>query len=166
MRRLVVISDLHIGGSEHPMLGHPEVLTDFLGQLAEHAAHLGRDALELVVAGDFIDFLAEAPGEAWTASESAASTPATRRQKRTLSHSLASTPMLTSAGIERVAQPVAEEVERQHQAEDSEPRPHRHLASSSLRRWPIAATPISLRSSDVSFGSTSQSISLSRKAGT
>src|SRR6185437_15756331 len=47
----------------------PEVLTDFLAQLAEHA---GRDALELVVAGDFIDFLAEAPGEAWTASESAA----------------------------------------------------------------------------------------------
>ena len=40
------------------------------------------------------------------------------------------------------------------------------IASRSLRRWPIAATPISLRSSDVSFGSTSQSISLSRKAGT
>ena len=69
MRRLIVISDLHIGGASHPMLGHPEVLTDFLGQLAEHP---GRDALELVVAGDFIDFLAEAPGEAWTASESAA----------------------------------------------------------------------------------------------
>jgi len=33
------------------------------------------------------------------------------------------------------------------------------------RWWPTAATPISLRSSDVSFGSTSQSISLSRKAG-
>ena len=69
MRRLVVISDLHIGGSEHPMLGHPEVLTGFLDQLAVHP---DRDALELVVAGDFIDFLAEGPDEAWTASEGAA----------------------------------------------------------------------------------------------
>lgn len=69
MHRLVVISDLHVGGSEHPMLSRPEVLTGFLEQLAVHP---NRDELELVVAGDFIDFLAEAPDEAWTASESAA----------------------------------------------------------------------------------------------
>jgi len=69
MRRFVIISDLHLGGSEHPMLGHPEVLTEFLGQLAAHAADPGRGEVELVVAGDFIDFLAEAPSAAWTASE-------------------------------------------------------------------------------------------------
>ena len=44
--------------------------------------------------------------------------------------------------------------------------PKEAMASSNLRRWPTAATPISLRSSDVSLGSTSQSISLSRKVGT
>ena len=38
------------------------------------------------------------------------------------------------------------------------------MASSSLRRWPTAATPISLRSSAVSLGRTSASISLSRNA--
>ena len=67
MHRLIVISDLHVGGSDHPMLGHPEVLTGFLEQLA---ADPGRKKIELVVAGDFVDFLAEGPGEAWTASES------------------------------------------------------------------------------------------------
>jgi UDP-2,3-diacylglucosamine pyrophosphatase LpxH len=69
MQRVVVISDLHIGGRDHPMLGHPEVLTDFLGQLA---AHPGRADLELVVAGDFIDFLAEGLHEAWSTTEGAA----------------------------------------------------------------------------------------------
>jgi exonuclease III len=44
--------------------------------------------------------------------------------------------------------------------------PKAAMASSNLRRWPTAATPISRRSSDVSLGSTSPSISLSRKAGT
>ena len=42
--------------------------------------------------------------------------------------------------------------------------PRAAMASSNLRRWPIATTPISLRSSEVSFGSTSQSISLSRNS--
>jgi UDP-2,3-diacylglucosamine pyrophosphatase LpxH len=69
MRRVVTISDLHIGGAEYPMLGHPEILIDFLEQLASYN---GRDEVELVIAGDFIDFLAEAPHEAWTASENGA----------------------------------------------------------------------------------------------
>jgi UDP-2,3-diacylglucosamine pyrophosphatase LpxH len=69
MRRVVTISDLHIGGAEHPMLGHPEILTGFLEQLATYQ---GDEEVELVVAGDFIDFLAEPPYEAWTASESKA----------------------------------------------------------------------------------------------
>ena len=44
--------------------------------------------------------------------------------------------------------------------------PSAAMASSSLRRWPTEVTPSSIRSSAVSFGSTSPSISLSRNAGT
>lgn len=69
MRRVIVLSDLHIGGESFPMLGHPEALADFLDQLA---AHPGRDELELVVAGDFIDFLAEDPVQPWTPTEAGA----------------------------------------------------------------------------------------------
>lgn len=69
MRRVVIISDLHIGGAEHPMLGHPEVLTGFLEQLASDPR---RDEIELVIAGDFIDFLAESPFEPWTVTEAEA----------------------------------------------------------------------------------------------
>src|SRR5262249_28228621 len=39
------------------------------------------------------------------------------------------------------------------------------IAARSLRRWPTEATPMLIRSSDVSSGSTSPSISLSRNAG-
>lgn len=66
MRRVIVISDLHIGGEKHPMLGHPEILTAFLEQLASDSR---RAEIELVVAGDFVDFLAEPPHEPWTATE-------------------------------------------------------------------------------------------------
>lgn len=51
------------------MLGHPEVLTGFLEQLASDPR---RDEIELVIAGDFIDFLAESPYEPWTATEAEA----------------------------------------------------------------------------------------------
>lgn len=100
-RRIIAISDLHIGqgprasalaanpGADQPvnrmhppMLGHPEKLTDFLTQLAAFAEKSSDTRLELVIHGDFIDFLAEpaipAPGgdgdtgvfyEPWTASE-------------------------------------------------------------------------------------------------
>src|SRR5215469_11800973 len=40
------------------------------------------------------------------------------------------------------------------------------MASSSLRRWPTEVTPMLIRSSAVSFGSNSVSISLSRNADT
>lgn len=69
MRRVVTISDLHIGGAEHPMLRHPEALTDLLEQLA---AYRGGDEVELVIAGDFIDFLAEDPPAPWTTTEASA----------------------------------------------------------------------------------------------
>lgn len=68
MRRIFVISDLHIGGNEHPMLGHPEILEDFLNRLAAQS-QMRNDELELVINGDFIDFLAHPPGEAWTSNE-------------------------------------------------------------------------------------------------
>src|SRR5262245_57560367 len=66
MRRVLTISDLHLGGENHPMLGHRELLSEFFEQLA---AHPDKDHLELVIAGDFVDFLAEAPLAAWTPSE-------------------------------------------------------------------------------------------------
>lgn len=45
------------------MLGHPELLVDFLERVA------AIDGCELVVHGDFVDFLAESPYQAWTPDE-------------------------------------------------------------------------------------------------
>lgn len=73
MRRVFVISDLHLGGSSEPMLGHPERLVAFLDALARLSRADGLD-VELVINGDFIDFLAEAPSAAWTATEEEAVT--------------------------------------------------------------------------------------------
>lgn len=70
-RRIVVISDLHIGGESPAMLGHPKYLTDFFHQLAAYRPAPG-ERLELVINGDFIDFLAEKPYEAWTANQESA----------------------------------------------------------------------------------------------
>jgi hypothetical protein len=47
------------------MLGHPQSLVDFLSAVAAHPAASG-DTLELVIHGDFVDFLAEEPWSAWT----------------------------------------------------------------------------------------------------
>jgi len=69
MRRIIVISDLHIGGEFHPILGHPDLLTDFLKQLAEYQPPAG-ETIELVINGDFVDFLAIGPFSAWTPDES------------------------------------------------------------------------------------------------
>jgi len=82
MRRIIAISDLHIGGDQKPMLGHPEQLEDFLERLAEYTPPDGEE-LELVIHGDLIDFLAESPSEAWSSSEAKAVekfTAVTRRQ--------------------------------------------------------------------------------------
>jgi len=60
LRRIIIISDLHIGGKCKPMLGHPELLISFLNQVTEYRA--GADeTVELVINGDFIDFLAIKP---------------------------------------------------------------------------------------------------------
>jgi UDP-2,3-diacylglucosamine pyrophosphatase LpxH len=54
-RTVYVISDLHLGGDpEFRMMTHPDKLAAFIGGLAG-----GGGARELVINGDFIDFLAE-----------------------------------------------------------------------------------------------------------
>ena len=53
------------------MLGHPEVLVSFLDALAALPRASNTES-ELVINGDFIDFLAEDPKEAWTRSEQGA----------------------------------------------------------------------------------------------
>jgi hypothetical protein len=60
-RRVVVISDVHIE-PEARMMSQPEKLGEFIGALTP----LDADELELVIAGDFIDFLALPPLSAWT----------------------------------------------------------------------------------------------------
>jgi UDP-2,3-diacylglucosamine pyrophosphatase LpxH len=71
-RRVYVISDLHLGGAWGETPGargfrintQPEVLADFVAWVAgrPHAA-------ELVINGDFVDFLAEQRGDGWAAFE-------------------------------------------------------------------------------------------------
>ena len=52
------------------MLGHPKKLCDFLVQLANYKAPDG-EQIELILNGDFVDFLAIEPFQAWTPAESA-----------------------------------------------------------------------------------------------
>jgi UDP-2,3-diacylglucosamine pyrophosphatase LpxH len=63
--RLIVVSDLHLGGETPTMCSKPDVLTAFIEQLP--STLLDDEKLELVIAGDFIDFLAITPHRAWTA---------------------------------------------------------------------------------------------------
>lgn len=72
MRRIFAISDTHIGGSSGtPMLGHPEHLIEFLKKLAALPC-TEATTKELVIHGDFIDFLAETPYAGWTPTQQAA----------------------------------------------------------------------------------------------
>ena len=70
IRRTIIISDLHIGG-EYPILRDPGLLIDFLQCLAAYKPSKNEE-VELVINGDFVDFLAEEPYEAWTANETIA----------------------------------------------------------------------------------------------
>ncbi len=70
MRRIIIISDTHIGGAKSPMLGHPELLCNFLAQISEYKKAEG-ERLELILNGDFVDFLAIEPFAAWTPDEDA-----------------------------------------------------------------------------------------------
>jgi UDP-2,3-diacylglucosamine pyrophosphatase LpxH len=61
--RLIVISDLHLGGTHSRMMSNPDSLAKFLRNLPELDAD---EVLELVIAGDIVDFLAIPPASAWT----------------------------------------------------------------------------------------------------
>lgn len=63
-RRVIVLSDLHLGGEPPRMMSHPRALEGFLGDLRSLASR--EQELELVIAGDFIDFLAIEPSLEWT----------------------------------------------------------------------------------------------------
>lgn len=65
-RRVLVISDLHLGGVGRSLASHPEVLTSFL---EENTQVQPETETELVIAGDFVDFLASAPIAAFCHSE-------------------------------------------------------------------------------------------------
>jgi len=67
--RVFVISDLHLGGAKPAMMSHAQELAVFINELPTRLR--GDESLELVIAGDFIDFLAVAlddQHEAWTQS--------------------------------------------------------------------------------------------------
>jgi len=63
-KRIVVISDLHLGGTGRVMMSRPDRLASFLGNLLRQVQ--SDERLELVIAGDFVDFLAIEPWSSWT----------------------------------------------------------------------------------------------------
>ena len=69
-RRLIVISDLHLGGKAPYMMSHAEELAKFIGGLSTRLS--SDQQLELVINGDFIDFLALEPWESWPSTPDAA----------------------------------------------------------------------------------------------
>jgi UDP-2,3-diacylglucosamine pyrophosphatase LpxH len=52
--RIFVISDLHLGGDAPTMMLRPEALAAFIDALPED--HRDSKSLELLIAGDFVDF--------------------------------------------------------------------------------------------------------------
>lgn len=70
--RAVVISDLHLGGHDRAMMSRPKLLVDFIDSLHERCPPSKDSILELVIAGDFVDFLAIEPYASWTPDPSAA----------------------------------------------------------------------------------------------
>ena len=68
--RVIVISDLHLGGSPPYMMSRPDRLAAFLAGLPPKLQE--DEVLELVIAGDFIDFLAIPEHSSWTEDPSAA----------------------------------------------------------------------------------------------
>lgn len=64
--RLFVISDLHLGGEAPTMMSQPKKLAEFIAGLPDKA--LPDEVIDLVIAGDFVDFLSVPPWTPWTAS--------------------------------------------------------------------------------------------------
>jgi UDP-2,3-diacylglucosamine pyrophosphatase LpxH len=71
-RRVIVVSDLHLGGDVPHMMSHPRELASFIGRLPLRLA--SDEQLELIINGDFIDFLAVSPWSSWTRSPTEAVT--------------------------------------------------------------------------------------------
>ena len=63
-KRVFIISDLHLGGTEKPVMSRPDLLATFIHWCRQKRE--GSGSVELVIAGDFIDFLAIEPYESWT----------------------------------------------------------------------------------------------------
>jgi len=63
-RRVIIISDLHLGGAPPAMMSWPRELAGFIQTLPSRRA--ADEQLELVIGGDFVDFLAIPPFAAWT----------------------------------------------------------------------------------------------------
>jgi len=61
-----VISDLHLGGAAPTMMGRPGVLASFIDGLPRRLVGEPASSGELVIANDFVDFLAAAPGASFT----------------------------------------------------------------------------------------------------
>ena len=68
--RLIVISDLHLGGDPPAAMSQPGKLASFIDGLPQLLAK--DEALDLVIAGDFVDFLAVPPFASWTPDQKAA----------------------------------------------------------------------------------------------
>lgn len=66
--RAIVISDLHLGGAAPAMMSRPALLASFIDSLPARGQGESAPgaALELVIAGDFVDFLAVTPHASWT----------------------------------------------------------------------------------------------------
>ena len=64
-KRVFVISDLHLGGSAPQMMSRPDTLAEFITQLSSISS--SHESIELVMAGDIIDFLAIEPSTSFTA---------------------------------------------------------------------------------------------------
>ena len=65
-RRMIVISDLRLGGDPPHMMSRPDMLASFIGRLPLLLA--SDEQLDLVINGDFIDFLAVSPWTSWSRS--------------------------------------------------------------------------------------------------
>ncbi|HYV07223.1 MAG TPA: hypothetical protein VFB82_21690, partial [Blastocatellia bacterium] len=66
-QRVIVISDLHLGGAQPAMMSSTARLANHIDSLPGRLR--SDESLELVIAGDFVDFLAEAPFACWTADQ-------------------------------------------------------------------------------------------------
>jgi hypothetical protein len=105
-KRLIVISDLHLGGDAPFMMSHPDALAAFIEGLPARAA--ADEDLELIIAGDFVDFLATSPYASWTPDPLAArgkldavtSRPGGGRRAGKLRRARSSPPSLPSASLD------------------------------------------------------------------